>query len=66
MVKLDQEKKFLTNLIFHYLYYNKIYIYAKDLTEKKYNNYNDNKVYLAIIASIDNMLYTKMKNYKRS
>jgi hypothetical protein len=66
VVKLDQEKKFLTNLIFHYLYYNKIYIYAKDLTEKKYNNYNDNKVYLAIIASIDNMLYTKMKNYKRS
>jgi hypothetical protein len=24
------------NLVFHYLYYNKIYIYAKDLTEKKY------------------------------
>jgi Ni2+-binding GTPase involved in maturation of urease and hydrogenase len=27
---------FLMNLIFHYLYYNKIYVYAKDLTEKKY------------------------------
>jgi len=27
---------FLLNLIFHYLYYNKIYIYAKDLSEKKY------------------------------
>jgi predicted AAA+ superfamily ATPase len=27
---------FLMNLIYHYLYYNNIYIYAKDLSEKKY------------------------------
>ncbi len=29
------------NLIFNYLYYNKIYIYAKDLTENKYQILQD-------------------------
>jgi hypothetical protein len=31
----------LMNLIYNYLYYNKIYIYAKDLTESKYQMLQD-------------------------
>ena len=31
----------LLNLIFKYLYYNKIYIYVKDLTESKYQMLQD-------------------------
>src|SRR5882724_6733806 len=31
----------LMNLIYNYLYYNKIYIYAKDLTESKYQTLQD-------------------------
>jgi GTPase SAR1 family protein len=31
----------LVNLIYNYLYYNKIYIYAKDLTESSYFNLKD-------------------------
>lgn len=31
----------LMNLIYNYLYYNKIYIYAKDLTESKYQELQD-------------------------
>jgi Flp pilus assembly CpaF family ATPase len=31
----------LMNLIFNYLYYNKIYIYAKDMTEVSYLNLQD-------------------------
>ncbi len=29
------------NLIYNYLYYNKIFIYAKDLTERKYQMLQD-------------------------